>query len=95
MALRLINSERFFLPGTQNRFMHFGTAHSGVREFMCFIDTVDKKVYIEEITGGHLEFINDDKLAEELAAFFTYHKLMNMDRPVVPDKTWNNLGRFK
>ena len=42
---------------------------------MCFLDTRTLKVYIEEITGGHLEFIDDDSLAQALAKFLEEKKV--------------------
>jgi hypothetical protein len=67
--MKLLNSNKFFLNGTKNRYSHLATIGDGLKEYMCFIDNKTMKVYIEQITGGHLEFINDDQLANELASF--------------------------
>lgn len=86
--MKLINSNRFFLPG-QSRFLHLATVHDGVREFICFADTLEvNKVYIEEVTGGHLSFIEDDALAEALANFLRELTILDMGRALLDDSTW-------
>jgi len=67
--LRLINSNIFPLQGTNGRFIHTGTILKGIQEFMCFIDKTTSVGYIEEVTGGHLELIEDDHLHAELSQF--------------------------
>jgi len=71
MRFILVSSKRFPLKvqGNSNRFWHLATIHYGVREYMYFVDTLTLKTYIEEITGGHLETIEDDSLWQELANF--------------------------
>jgi len=75
--VKLIDTNRYYLPGTSQQWMHLASVHYGVREFMCFIEVSTQKVYIEEVTGGSLEFINDDMLAEELAAFLREHNILD------------------
>ena len=64
--------------------MHLATVHDNFREFMCFIDKQTQKVYIEEISGGSLQFIEDDQLAHELAAFLTMHKVLDVTKEILP-----------
>ncbi len=66
---RLASKEMFDLPGTNGRFVHLASIHKSVREYMLFVDTQTDRCYIEEVSGGHLEFIEDDALAVDLAKF--------------------------
>jgi hypothetical protein len=86
--MKLIDTNRFFLAGTNNRFLHLATIQDGVREYMCFSDTETKKVYIEAITGGQLEFIEDDALAVALTDFLTDRGILGMTNPLLPDNVW-------
>lgn len=86
--MKLINSNRFYLAGTSTRFLHLATVHNGVREFMCFVDRFSRQVYIEEITGGQLEFINDDSLAQGISDFLTDKNLLDMTKPLLSDDEW-------
>jgi len=52
-----------------NRWYHLATVYKGVREYMCFTDKILGKTYIEEIVGGHLEFIEDDALVQAIYEF--------------------------
>ena len=88
MEFKLINSNRFCLANTKNRFLHLGTVQYNLREFMCFADRKTAKIYIEEITGGSLEFIKDDKLAEALHQFCIDKKVLDMTKPLLPDTEW-------
>lgn len=69
MTIQILNSKRFPLRGTNGRFVHLATLGWNLREFLCFLDTKTGQVYIEEITGGHLEYIQDESLWEALALF--------------------------
>jgi hypothetical protein len=59
---------------------------------MCFSDNLYGKIYIEEITGGHLEFISDDSLAESLMKFLEQHNVLDMSKPMLPDNKWLKPG---
>ena len=83
--MKLVNTDRFYLPNTKNRFLHLATIQESVREFMCFCDVSSYQVYIEEITGGHLSFIEDDSLAEALANFLREQKVLDINPPL-PNK---------
>ena len=91
--MKLIDSNRYYLKGTENRFLHLGTAHEGAREFIAFRDVLLNKTYIEDISNGAPVFIEDEVLAQELTYFFTYHKCLMMDRPDIPDNQWYNIGK--
>ena len=91
--MRLISTNRYYLPGTANRFLHLATIQYGLREFMCFNDIQTQKTYIEEITGGHLSFIEDDSLAEALTNFLTEQKVLDINKPTIPDKQWLYNGK--
>lgn len=86
--MKLIDTNRYHLPGTNGKFLHIATVHAGVREFMCFADIEQSQVYIEEITGGQLHFIEDDSLADGISAFLTYHGVLDLSRPLLPDEQW-------
>lgn len=86
--MKLANTNRFYLPGTGNRFLHLATVFNGPREYMCFIDKWEGDVYIEEITGGSLEFIKDESLAKELHNFLVESMVLMMNTPALPDSEW-------
>jgi hypothetical protein len=86
--VKLVDTNRFYLPGTDERFLHMATIHHGVREFLCFQDVVTSTTYIEEITGGTLSFIEDDSLAQGLSDFLTLKGVLSMVRPALPDDQW-------
>jgi len=78
--VKIIDSNIKPLPGTNGRFVHLGTIHNGLREFICMVDKVTEQCYIEEITGGHLSFIEDDSLALALAKFCEEQNIISMNR---------------
>lgn len=80
MAFTIVNTNLFVLPGTDSRFIHLASVHDGLREYMCFLDGVTQKCYIEEITGGSLKFIEDDNLAFDLAKFCDDKKITDMKK---------------
>lgn len=86
--MKITDSSRFHLKGTGNRWLHLATIQDSLREFMCFQDAQTQQVYIEEITGGHLEFIKDESLAQELAAFLADAGITHIGRPTIPDWFW-------
>lgn len=86
--MKLVNTNRFILAGTNNRFLHVATIVDGLHEFMCMYDLYTQKLYIEEITGGHLEFIQDDALANALAEFLRESGVLDANKPMLPDNQW-------
>ena len=69
MRFKIINSEVFYLPGTSRRMIHGATLHYGLREYILYLDNLTSKLYIEEVTGGHLSRIKDDLLAYDISKF--------------------------
>ena len=86
--MKLINSNRFSLAGTSGAWLHLATVSEGVREFMCFAELKTRKIYIEEATGGSLQFIEDDALAEGIHSFLTERGVLDMHKPLLPDDKW-------
>lgn len=66
--LRILSAKPFPLPGTNNKFTHLATITDGLREFIYIKEEATLTTYIEEITGGRLNIINDDELWKEIAA---------------------------
>jgi hypothetical protein len=76
--MKLINTNRFYLQGTNNRFIHIATIQDGLHEYMALWDSLEKKFYIESIDGGTLAFIDDDKLVEDLRDFLFNKNVTNL-----------------
>jgi len=89
--MKLVDSNRFYLPGTNNRYLHLATLHNGIREYMCFAEVGAQKIYIEEITGGSLQFIEDEALAGALHEFLREAGVLDINKPLLPDKVWQKL----
>lgn len=85
--MKLTDTNRFYMPG-QTRFLHLATVQDNCKEFICMFDLQDKQMYIEEITGGHLETIKDDVLFESVYKFLEEKTIIDMGRPMIPDKEW-------
>ncbi len=85
---KLLNSNRYYLPNTDNRFLHLATVHHSVREYICFADTKTQNIYIEEITRGILQWISDDKLVESNSSFLTEKNGLDISKPLLEDKDW-------
>jgi hypothetical protein len=88
--MRFLDKNRYALKGTGSRWFHLASIEDNVHEYMCFVDKQTGKVYIEELTGGHLEFIKDDSLAQALSDFCTLHGILSMNKPFLPDFDWMN-----
>ena len=67
MRFKILNKNRYPLPGTNGRFVHLASIQYSLREFIYFLDTQTRKTFIEEITGGSMEAIDDDNLWNDLA----------------------------
>jgi hypothetical protein len=76
--MKLINTNRFYLKGTNNQFLHIATVQDGLHEYMAFYDCINKKLYLESIDGGKLEYIEDDQLAKDLADFLFDKNITNL-----------------
>jgi len=75
MDFKLLDSNRFYLQGTNQRFLHLASIIRGIREYIFFLDMQTSQSYIEEITGGDLEKIEDDELWDALANFIKEKKI--------------------
>lgn len=88
MAFKVKNSNIFELPSPNSHMVHLGTIGSGLREFIVLLCKQGEhrgKVYIEEVVlttvdyttdvFANCKFIEDDSLAEELAAFAAENRL--------------------
>lgn len=85
---RLLNTNRFYLPGTGGEYLHLASISYGLKEYMCFANTRTQEIYIEAITGGQLEFIEDNSLVESIAKFLEDKQVTLMSKPLLPDKVW-------
>lgn len=89
--MKLTDTNRYFLntPIQPRRFLHLATIQDGLRDYICLFDTLEKKTYIEDFTGGFgPNFIEDDLLAEELVAFLKEHKVLDVSKPILSDREW-------
>ena len=93
--MKLANTNRFFLDvqNAPRTYLHLATIFEGVKEYVCFADVKKQIVYIEEATGGHFERIEDDSLAEGIHNFLVDRKVLDMSKPLLPDKEWYNVGK--
>lgn len=78
MRIKIADKNKYPLPKTNGRFIHIATMHYGLREFIYFVDKATQQSYIEEITGGTLQIIEDDNLWNDLAQTLKEHKLDHM-----------------
>ena len=94
MRFKLKNSNIFRLPGNPHM-LHLGTIEYGLREFILMLGTegpARSKFYIEEVVlesvdfdkdvFAHCKFIDDDKLANDLAEFADEQGLRDMKKIV-------------
>jgi len=93
MAFKVKSSDIFKLPPPNQHMVHLGTIGSGLREFivlLCVNGEHRGKVYIEEVVlttvdyttdvFANCKFIEDDALAEDLAAFAAENRLTDHER---------------
>jgi len=57
------------IPECPNAIWHLATVHEGVREYIYYVTLWDRQFYLEEITGGSLQKIEEDERWEALAHF--------------------------
>lgn len=82
--MKLTDTNRFYLTGTPA--LHLATIQDNLQEYICF--HLGGQIYIETISGGHLERIASDSLIEELTNFLTYHGVLDSRKPLLPDEEW-------
>ena len=86
--IKLVDSNKFYLQGTQKRFLHLASVHYGVKEFMAFADRFTQQIYIEEVTGGTSpQLITDDALFRGLHDFLLAKGLLAIT-PLLSDQEW-------
>jgi len=69
MDIKVLNSDRFTLPGTHGTHTHIASLGRGVQEYMVFLDNRTGTTYVEEVTGGSLKAVEEDELWQELVQF--------------------------
>lgn len=74
-----VNNESDLLP--YYRYEHRATIGWNTREFMVFVDHLLQSSHIEEITGGHLEKIDDEELFKALQYFAFERDFMEVGPP--------------
>jgi len=65
------------------RWEHRVTLGWGTREFMVFVDQIRQTIHIEEISGGHLEAVEDDSLFESLLNFAQTKQFCEIMMPIM------------
>jgi hypothetical protein len=65
------------------RWEHRATIGYGTREFLAIIDVLKATGYLEEVIGGHLEVIKDDKLYESIYNFCKENELFALAHPIL------------
>lgn len=69
---KFVDTNRFWLKTNdkRKRWLHIASIQIGLREFVYFLDHVEERLYIEEITTGKLQQIpaKEENLFKELAA---------------------------
>jgi hypothetical protein len=76
-----VSNENDFLP--YYRYEHRATLGWNTREFMVFVDHLMQSSHIEEITGGHLEKIDDEELFKALQHFAFERDFMEVAAPFI------------
>lgn len=89
---KIANEKRFPLVVTNStdnvdlldyyRWEHRVTISYGFKKFMVFLDNLTSSLYIEEITTGNLETINDDSLWSSLFKWATDKGFINILPPL-------------
>jgi len=69
MTFRFTDTNIYPLPGTNGLYMHLASISSGLREFLYFKNTKTNQTWIEEITSGSLQRIEEETLWSDLYAF--------------------------
>lgn len=83
MEFRTKDSNKYWLPvaNAPYRWLHIATIQNNYnREFLLFMDVVTNKVYIEEVVGGGLTFIEDDELVKSINFYAEVMGLKTIDR---------------
>jgi hypothetical protein len=65
------------------RYEHRVTIGASLRKFMAFVDNLTCKLYIEEITDGHLKIIEEETIWHDLYRFCDEKGFCNMLQPML------------
>ena len=76
--MKITNTDRYYLKGTNNRFLHLATVIDRLHEYIAFIDLQTNKCYIEELTVNGLLFIEDDDIAEDVNHLLIEHQVTDL-----------------
>lgn len=83
--MKLIDSNRYYLHG-QDRFIHVATVHDIIYTYICMVDKLTQKCYIEELNFlGQLIFIEDDKIVKEVNKFLVDKGVLNLVNGLATD----------
>lgn len=86
--MRLLSTSIYPLQGTNLQYFHLATIEHNFREFLCFIHTVSQRVFIEEISGGHLIAIEEDNLFNDLEIHCKVHKVTDVANITTKISEW-------
>ena len=76
--LKLLSSNRYPLPGTDEKYWHIATVVDNLNEYICFMNRETNQVFIEEITASQLEYIDNDELVTEIKALLDKYSLLTV-----------------
>jgi len=71
------------------RWEHRVTIGSGFHKYMIFLDNLKQVVYIEDVTNGNLEEIEDEPLWEAIFRWVTEHKFLEVLMPLAKPPGYN------
>jgi hypothetical protein len=72
----LVDDKKYALQGTKGRFIHMATVRGGLREFVLLQDQALGDIYLNEITAGGVDVIEDDELFKAVYAFLLEHDIV-------------------
>jgi hypothetical protein len=88
MEFKLIDTNRFYIAvaGHPERFIHLFSIMYGLKEFIGMLDRATAKIYINDITSGNPEEIEDEKLFMDLMKFCAEKKLITIQAGLPPEE---------
>lgn len=79
--LKIKEIQKDFLPYW--RFEHRVTVGRNFKQFMVFVDNLDSKIYVEDITGGNLNLVEDEQTWHAVYNFVKEKGFCNMMMPIM------------
>jgi len=76
-----------------HRWEHRVTIGRRGKRYMVFLDNLENTIYIEEITSGSLEQIDDDPLLESLSRFAASKGFLAILPPLPKPREYNQKGQ--